>query len=40
MQIEGNINFPKQGLPTRKGAEEDSGPKLDHEDEEDDEWYM
>lgn len=40
MQIEGNINFPKQGLPTRKGDEEDSGPKLDHEDEEDDEWYM
>jgi hypothetical protein len=29
MKIKGNINFPKQGLPTRKGDEEgDSGVDL------------
>lgn len=41
MQIEGNINFPKQGLPTRKGDEDDSGhQKGDDEDEDDDDKYM
>ena len=45
MQIQGNINFPKQGLPTRKGDEEESAPHAvnnqeDDEGEEDDERYM
>lgn len=44
MQIEGNINFPKQGLPTRKGDEEDSGRNMGDEDEDeeedDDDKYM
>ena len=47
MKIEGNINFPKDPLPMRKGDDDDTSPQLeiddgpiDKEDEDDDEKYM
>ena len=42
MKIQGNINFPKQGLPTRKGDEDESAPHINQDDdeEEDDDQYI
>lgn len=46
MKIEGNINFPKDPLPMRKGDDEDTSPQLEIDDglndekEDEDEKYM